>query len=345
MSISNFWKILKNSGTQYLADQVPRLGAAIAYYTVFSIVPLLTVTITLVGLIFGTEAVQSHILAQMSALLGTKGTDAIKDMLEQAARPQTGLQAGTIALLTLLAGATGLFGEIQGSLNTIWRITSTQATGIWGILRSRLLSLLALLGTAFLLIVSLVFSAVLAALSTWYSRWLPVSGFVLPVLDLAISLMLLTGLFAMMFKILPDVEIKWQDVWPGAALSAVLFTVGKYAIGIYIVTTELASAYGAAGSLVILLTWVYYSSQIFLFGAEFTKAQADLHSPRSSALTDPALVSPLGDKLANSVLHKQHRRGMLPVPRSRLLTSLVAIGVALLVNHLFPERRQPPSDP
>ena len=271
--------------------KVPQLGAALAYYTVFSIVPLLVIIIAMIGLIFGQEAAQSYILEQLAGLLGEQSTAAIKDMIERANQPSTGIIATVVAFATLLFGATGLFGQLQDSLNSIWGV-QTKDRGMWGLIQDRFLSVLAVVGTGFLLLVSLVMSAGLAAFGKWFGGWLPAPEFVLQGLNFLLSFAVITGLFAMMFKVLPDARVAWRDVWVGAALTSMLFTIGKSAIGLYLGKSDVGSAYGAAGSLVILLVWVYYSAQILLFGAEFTQVYANRAGSRIVPTDNAITVDP-----------------------------------------------------
>lgn len=271
------WTVLKETVNRWLEDKVPRLGAALAYYTIFSIVPLLVIIIAMVGLFFGQDVAQSYILDQMATLVGQQSTDTIRDMLQRAHRPSSGLLATAVAGGTLLLGASGLFGQLQDALNSIWRVESKEGRGFWGLLQDRFLSFMAVLGTGFLLLVSLVLSAGLAVFGKWFGALLPAPELVLQAINLVVSFAVITLLFAMMFKVLPDAQIAWQDVWTGAAMTAFLFTIGKFLIGLYLGKSDVGSAYGAAGSLVILLVWVYYSAQILLFGAEFTQVYAHAH--------------------------------------------------------------------
>jgi membrane protein len=291
-SPARLWPILKDTSAAWSADKVPRHGAALAYYTVFSIVPLLIVVITIVGLIFGREATQGYILEQIGNLVGPQSANALKEMIARAERPSTGVFASVVAGGTLLFGASGVFGQLQDSLNSIWGVRPKEGRGIWGMLKDRFISFSALLGTAFLLLVSLVVSAGLAAFGQWFGGWLPVPEVVFHVLEVAISFALITGLFAMMFRLLPDAKIAWSDVWVGAALTALLFTVGKFALGLYLGKGDVGSAYGAAGSLVILLVWVYYSAQIFLFGAEFTQVYAKAVGRQIAPAEDATVADP-----------------------------------------------------
>ncbi len=286
------WGLLKDTATAWSEDRVPRHGAALAYYTVFSIVPLLVVVIAIIGMIFGREATEGYILDQIASVIGAQSAEALKEMLQRANQPSTGMVATVTATATLLLGASGVFGQLQDSLNSIWGVEPKEGRGIWGIVKDRFISFSALLGTAFLLLVSLILSAGLAAVGEWIGGWLPAPEVALHLLELAVSYALITGLFAMMFKVLPDARVAWSDVWIGAGLTALLFTVGKFALGLYLGKSDIGSAYGAAGSLVILLVWVYYSAQIFLFGAEFTQIYAKAVGRKISPDEDATVADP-----------------------------------------------------
>ena len=285
-SMRTWWTLLKEAFEKWSADKAPRLGAALSYYTVFSLVPLLVLTISIAGLVFGTEAAQEAIMTQIESLVGPQSAAAIKQMLEIAQRPSSGALASAIAVVTLLLGASGVFAQLQDALNTVWGVEPKAGRGLWGTIKDRLFSLMAVLGTGFLLLVSLVLSAALAAFGKMFQGRLPGHEGLLHLADLAISFGVITLLFAMMFKLLPDAKIAWRDVWIGAGLTSVLFTVGKFAIGMYLGKADVGSAYGAAGSLVILLVWVYYSSQILLYGAEFTSVYANRYGSRIVAVSN-----------------------------------------------------------
>jgi membrane protein len=272
---AQLWEILKDTFTEWNNDKVPRHGAALAYYTVLSLVPLLVVIIAIIGLIFGREVGQGYILEQIGSLVGPQSAEAIKEMIQRASEPSTGIVATVLAGGTLLLGASAVFAQLQDSLNSIWGVEPKEGRGLWGLIRDRFMSVAALLGTGFLLLVSLVLSGALAAFGNWFGGWLPAPEFVLQISELLISLAVITGLFAMIFKILPDAHVAWSNVWIGAALTSLLFTIGKFVIGLYLGKSDVGSAYGAAGSLVIVLIWVYYSAQILLFGAEFTQVYAN----------------------------------------------------------------------
>ena len=285
-NMRTWWTLLKEAFEKWSADKAPRLGAALSYYTVFSLVPLLVLAISIAGLVFGTEAAQQAIMAQIESLVGPQSAAAIKQMLEIAQKPSSGALASAIAVVTLLLGASGVFAQLQDALNTVWGVEPKAGRGLWGTIKDRLFSLMAVLGTGFLLLVSLVLSAALAAFGKMFQGRLPGHEGLLHLADLAISFGVITLLFAMMFKLLPDAKIAWRDVWIGAGLTSVLFTVGKFAIGMYLGKADVGSAYGAAGSLVILLVWVYYSSQILLYGAEFTSVYANRYGSRIVAVSN-----------------------------------------------------------
>ena len=278
--IRTWWPLLKETFDKWSADRAPRLGAALSYYTVFSIVPLLVLVIAIAGLVFGEEAAQQHIIAQISNLLGDKTAASIQEMLQTAQQPSKGLLTSLLAIGTLLLGASGVFQQLQDALNTVWHVEPKEGRGFWGAIKDRFFSFVAVLGTGFLLLVSLVLSAALAAVGKLFQGWLPVPEVILHVANFAVSFGVITVLFAMIFKLLPDAHVAWRDVWIGAGMTSLLFTIGKFLIGMYLGKADVGSAYGAAGSLVILLVWVYYSGQILLFGAEFTAVYANRHGSR-----------------------------------------------------------------
>jgi len=263
--------LCKQSFASWRADYAPSMGAALAYYTVFSVAPLLLIVISVVGLVFGRDEARGEIFEQLSGLMGAEGARAIQLMLEALNKPRQGIVATVIGVALLLVGATTVFGELQDAFDRIWRAPAREdVNGLLDLMRVRLLSFSMIMGIGFLLIVSLVVNAALAALGEW---WAPVFGgwaTVAQNVNSVFGFVIVTVGFAMIFKVMPRVRVQWRDVWVGATVTAVLFTVGKYLIGLYIGTTGIASGYGAAGSLVVVLVWVYYSAQIFLLGVEFT---------------------------------------------------------------------------
>jgi len=264
------WVLVKDSLEAWTEDYAPSMGAALAYYTLFSIAPLLIIVIAVVGFFFGQDAAQGQIFAQLRGLIGPEGAASIQGLVRSASRPKAGAIASAISVVTLLVGATTVFSELQTDLNRIWKVPPTRKkSGLWKLLRERLLTFGMVLGVGFLLLVSLVISAGLSAVG---SLWAGSAGWegVLEALNFVVSVAVATGLFALMYKLLPNIDIGWRDVWIGSGVTALLFAVGKSLIGLYLGKSGVVSGYGAAGSLVVLLLWVYYSAQIFLVGAEFT---------------------------------------------------------------------------
>lgn len=266
------WGLLKESFNAWVADKVPRLAAALSFYMVFSLAPLLMIVIAIAGLVFGQDEVRSQVAGQIEGLVGASGGEIVLRLLDSINKPAANVVAAAAGLVTLVFGATGVFGELQESLNTIWKVPPKTGRAFMTVLRSRFTSFLMILGLGFLLLVSLVVSTALAALSGWIADAISGSRYVPQAIDLAFSFVVITALFAMMFKILPDARIRWKDVVPGAALTALMFAIGKFLIGLYLGKSSVASPYGAAGSLIVILLWVYYSAQILYFGAEFTYA-------------------------------------------------------------------------
>jgi membrane protein len=276
MNPKEIFALLKKTASDWMEDQAPTLGAALAYYTVFSLAPLLIIAIAIAGLFFGREAAQGQIFDQLRGLLGEASGTAMQDMVQNAnAKPATGVVATLIGVVTLLFGASGVFGQLQTSLNAIWDVQPKPGRGVLGIIQDRILSFGFILVIGFLLLVSLLLTAAIALVGEWFGGIGPGMETFAQILNFVISLGLITVLFAMIFKFLPEAKIAWHDVWIGAFITAMLFTVGKLALGLYIGKSGVGTSYGAAGSLIVLLLWVYYSSQILFFGAEFTQVYAN----------------------------------------------------------------------
>jgi membrane protein len=268
---ATLWSLARETLQGWREDFAPSMGAGIAYYTAFSIGPLLVVIIAIAGIVFGAEAASGYVYAQLADLLGPAGASAVQDMVERSGRTEDGILAPIIGTTLLLVGATTVFAELQSDLDRIWEAPSAKRPGgLWGLLRRRVLSLGMVVSVGFLMLVSLTLSAALAALSEWWSGWLGRLAWLLHGVDFVVSLAVVSGVFALMYKILPSVKIGWRDVWVGALVTALLFTVGKMLVALYIGRSDVASGFGAAGSFMIVLVWVYYSAQIFLLGAEFT---------------------------------------------------------------------------
>src|SRR5215471_14594188 len=278
-----FLGLLKSACLEWNNDNVPRMGAALAYYTIFSLAPLLIIAISIAGLAFGMKAAQGGITGQIEGFLGPDGAKTVEGLIQSAYRPARSVIASTLAISALFVGASGMFFELEDALNTIWRTTRAPKRPIQQIFKIRLLSIGMVLGVGFLLLVSLLLSAALAGLSKYAGDLFKVPEFVLPVGDILSSLLVMTALFAMIFKLLPSARIHWSDVWVGAALTSLLFTAGKFVIGFYVGKSISASAYGAAGSLVVVVACVYYSALLLYYGAEFTRLYAHRFGSHSEA--------------------------------------------------------------
>jgi membrane protein len=273
-ALSCAWLLLKDTLTDFIADDALSRGASIAYYTLFSIAPVLLVVVAVAGLGFGREAAEGAIVDQLSILMGHQTAKALQDMIESAAKPQEGILATIVGLVVLLVATSGVFGEVQAAMNAIWKARPGNHSTLTRLMRARLVSLGLVVTCGFLLTVSLAASAALSALSLYLKFVFPQIQAVLNVVDIVLSALLIGGMFAAMFKVLPDCEIAWRDVAVGALATTLLFEAGKYAIAFYIGQSNVASSYGAAGALIVLLVWIYYSAQIFLLGAEFSHAFA-----------------------------------------------------------------------
>jgi membrane protein len=267
-------RLFQSAGRAWWDDDALRLGASLAYYTLFAIAPILLVATAIAGMVFGAEAVRGEIVGQLDHLIGREGARAVQSLLEGASRRRTGILATVIGSVTFVVAATGAFLELQGALNTIWRVKPKPGRHLRAFFIDRLRSFGLVVAIGFLLMVSLAVTAALAALNGWLSRYAPDVPLLWSGVSMAVSLVVTTGLFALLFRFLPDVRLHWRDVMTGALTTAVLFMFGQLLIGLYLGQSSMASTYGAAGSVMILLLWVYYSCQILLFGAEFTRVYA-----------------------------------------------------------------------
>jgi len=274
--VANSFILLKQTFSEWLKDQAPQLGAALAYYTVFSLAPLILLLLAIVGFIFHNDPAGAwrRVTEQMSYFLDQSAMDVVANIAQTASQPNKGMLATIIGILLALFGASGVFGQLQNALNIIWGVKAKPGAGLAGFIRSRFLSFAMVAGVCFLLLVSLVFESLLKSFSHYIQTIFP-GGIVIAlgvysIFDLAVVVLL----FALIFKYLPDVKIQWRDVWIGAVMTAIFFAIGKWALGLYLGSGTAASAYGAASSLITLLLWIYYSSQILLFGAEFTQVYA-----------------------------------------------------------------------
>jgi len=320
MSLKNAWDLGKKSIFSWMDDYASSMGAALAYYTLFSLAPLLVIAIGVAGLVFGDEAARGQIFAQLDSLVGHDGAIAIQGLLKSVNQPAKSVVASLVGTGTLVLGAMSVFNELQSDLDRIWRAPAAEKqTGIWSLLRSRLLTFGMILAVGFLLLVSLVLSAAIAALGKWWGPYFGGWETVLQVFNLIVSFGIVTVLFAMMYKILPRVKVAWRDVWIGAAVTSLLFTIGKFAIGLYLGKSGVSSGFGAAASIVVLLVWVYYSAQIFLLGAEFTWVYAHSRGSRMNEAEQPAAVP---------VRHESGRSASPPVPAGAHATAVASPAAA-----------------
>jgi membrane protein len=278
--LKDIFNLLKDTFKEWNEDKCPRLAAALAYYTAFSLAPLLIVVMSIAGFVFGEEAVRGQVQTQIQGVVGGQAAGAIQEMLANTNNhPASSILATVIGVVTLLLGAAGLFGSLQDALNTVWEV-APKPQGIIVMLCQRFISFTMVLGIGFVLLVSLVLSALITAVQTWVKVQVPGQATILQILNIIISFGVITLLFAAIYKVLPDVKISWKDVWVGAAVTALLFTIGKYLLGLDLGQSSVASGFGAAGSFVVLLLWIFYSSQILLFGAEFTQVYARTYGSR-----------------------------------------------------------------
>lgn len=272
MRLRDGFRLIKDTITEWSEDKVPLYAAALAYYTIFSLAPLLLIAIAIAGAFFGEEAARGEVFRQIQGLVGAQGAEAIQTMIQNTQAPgSNGLVASLIGIVTLLLGASGVFGQLQEALNTIWEVKPKPGLGWRSFLQSRFLSFAMVLVIGFLLLVSLVLSAGLAAISNFFSHLFPGVAAIGQVVNFVISFVIITLLFAAIYKFLPDVKVPWKNLWVGAGVTALLFNIGKSLIGLYLGNSGVGSTYGAAGSIVVVLVWVFYSAQILLIGAEFTQ--------------------------------------------------------------------------
>ncbi len=274
MKFNAILPLLKSSFTDWNSDNAPRLGAALAFYTILSISPLVILVVAIVSLVFDRSSAQAHLLSQVQSLVGPDGRAAVQTMLASGQKASSGIFATVIGLLTLVFGASGVFGELRSALNTIWDAKPKNTSGLWGMLRERFFSFGMVMSVGFVLLVSLLASAGLAAMTKFFSGLLPIPSFVLGAFNFLVSFAGIAVLFAFILKYVPETKVEWSDVRVGAVATALLFTIGKSLLGLYLGKASPGSAYGAAGSLVVMVVWVYYSAQIFFFGAEFTHVYA-----------------------------------------------------------------------
>lgn len=287
MSCKDVLDLFKAAAVNWVHDYAQSMGAALAFYTMFSIAPLLLIVTSIAGFVFGEAAARGEIFDQLQSMLGTPGALAVQGLLESARKPAGSVLAAAAGIVFLLIGATSVFAELQDAFDRIWRAPARAgSSGLWRLVRARLLSFGMILGIGFLLMVSLAFSAGVAALSKWWDALFHGWATVYYTINLALGLVLSTAVFGMIYKSMPRVRIDWRDVWIGAVFTSLLFITGKFLIGLYLGRSGISSRFGAAGSLVVVLLWVYYSAQVFLFGAEFTWAYSHKFGSRKGQKTD-----------------------------------------------------------
>jgi membrane protein len=275
ISAGQIWEIIKKAGSEWIDDKCMKLAAALSYYTVFSLAPLLIIVIGIAAAIFGYEAAHGQISHQLQSLLGPKSAEFIEELLKNASKPGEGMTATIIGGIVLLIGATGVFAELQESLNMIWNVQAKPGGGIKDIIKNRVLSFGMILVIGFLLLISLVISALLSGFESTIENWIALPGWLMVAISYLISFIVVTTMFAMIYKLLPDVKLAWSDVIIGAVITSVLFMIGKGLIGLYIGGSAVASTYGAAGSLAVLFVWIYFAANILFLGAEFTQVYAE----------------------------------------------------------------------
>ena len=300
--------MFQETGKEWVDDGAARLGAALSYYTIFAIPPLLVIIIFIASLVFDEKMVQGALFGQVGGLIGEKGAEAIQSALTASNPQKQGMIASVLAVLMLIVTSTGLFIELQTALNRIWDVETKPGQGLKGFIKNRLISFAMIVAIGFLLVVSLVVSAAISILSEYFSTLVPGLDVLWTIINLALSLAVITALFAMVFKVLPDVKVAWRDVWIGAALTAFLFTAGKFLLGLYLGKNATVSAYGAAGSVVLILLWVYYSAQILFFGAEFTQVYAN----RYGTQLEPKPHAQWAEKKSTPTSRKVPKRGRVP---------------------------------
>ena len=299
-----FWRLTKAAASSWVDDYAQSMGAALAYYTLFSVAPLLLIVISLAGLIFGVTAARGGVVGPLQGLMGPQAAQAVQGLLTTVGKPAQGVGAVLLGAILLVVGATSVFAELQDAFDRIWRAPKRTIPSLWGLLRSRLLSFGMILGIGLLLMVSLVVSAATAALTRWWGP-LPIEWSLLAnLINVLFNFLLTTCFFALIYKVMPRVQVDWSDVWIGAAVTALLFTAGKVLIGLYIRRSGVTSGFGAAGSLVVLIVWVYYSAQVFLMGVEFTWAYSNTFGSRRGGPAPEA--APAIPRLAPDGLPEPH---------------------------------------
>ena len=354
MNPKAIFELFKESFKEWSEDKATRLGAALAYYTIFSIGPLLIIVIAIVSLVFSNA--EQQIVGQISSVVGPQGAETIKQTIENNNKNGGSIIATVVGIVLLIMGAAGVFGQLKDALNTIWEVKLKPGQGILATLKDRFLSFTMVLGTGFLLLVSLVTSAVVAVLGNWLNSFLPGGEIVGQVINFVLLLAVLTLMFALLFKYLPDVKIAWKDVWLGAFITSLLFAIGQFALSLYITYGNVGSAFGAAASLVIILVWIYYSAQIFLLGAEFTQVYTNKYGSHVKPAENAEFVTEddraqegiaSNDKeywqLEQAILSGIYNHAIATSDRNLSCTSIESSGVSLTSDPSIGERNRTPS--
>ncbi|HEX3051982.1 MAG TPA: YihY/virulence factor BrkB family protein [Aggregatilineaceae bacterium] len=330
------FSLLKETFSEWKEDKASLLAAALAYYTIFSLAPLVLVTVGLVSIIFDRNEIEQEIHSQVESLAGDDGSNTLQTMLDNLDDGEKGTIATVIGIVTLLLGATGVFGQLQNALNTIWEVTPKPGQGLIMTIRHRLLSFAMIPAIGFLLLVSLIVDAGLALVSGYFQDILPnnFSVTALQLVSIGVSFVVITFLFMLIFRILPDAHIAWSDVWVGSAVTALLFSIGRLGIGLYIGRSSAASAYGAAGSLIVILLWIYYSAQIVFFGAEFTQVYATRYGKRIRP-TEYAMALPAHDRFERDISYAENRQALVTPSPSQPGRTAVNVAVAGLISFVL----------
>jgi len=320
MSVSphQLWKIAKETVTDWLDDDAVTLAAALAYYALLSLAPLLMISISVAGWFLGAEAARGQVAGELTSILGSDAAHGAQAVIASGKEPQRGMLGAVVGIVTLFVGASGVFGQLQTSLDRIWEVKPKPDRGLWIQIKERFFSFTMVLGVAFLLLVSLVVSSVLSYLGTLLGATLPGGAFLWQVLNFALSFGVITVLFALIFKVVPHAEVEWRDVWIGAVVTALLFVIGKQLLGLYLGKAAVGSSYGAAGSLVALVVWVFYAAQILFMGAEFTQVQARHRGASIEPTPNAERVTTTEERTRSETLEKA--RGVNAMPKQAQTT-------------------------
>lgn len=349
--MKKYFGMIRDAASDFMADSAPRLGASVAFYTIFSLSPLLLIVIAIASFVFHKQAT-AHIYSEISGLIGPKGAEAVQSIMSQPATQKHGLMATVIAVVTLLLGSTGVFMELQAALNRIWEVEPKPGAGIWGFVRQRLLSFAMVLSVGFLLLVSLILTAAISGFGKYMAGVMPSLEAISQILNFVASFGVITVLFALIFKYMPDVRMPWREVWVGAAITSLLFVVGKLALGIYLGKSTTSNAFGAAGSLVVLLMWVYYSAQILFFGAEVTQAYVKMRGSKVVPAKHAKIKAEEDQRKEPATTgHGESKSRPLPAPMPRYQPApayskkpgFVVPGLLLLLAVFLPKRHGPRS--